>query len=84
MKKLLLVLALSMLTVFPVIALEQFEIHLEQSESKAQSKLYDAELVEVHTLRDGACFRFDALSIFDKEKLHPLHGKICGDVITFD
>lgn len=73
-----------MLAVFPVIALEQLAINLEQSESKAQSKLYDAELTEVHTMRDGQCFRFDAISIFDRDKINPLHGRICGDKITFE
>ena len=67
----------------PVFAYQAPVIELAQSESKAQSKLYDAELTEVHTMRDGMCFRFDALSIFDKEKLKPLHGKICGDKILF-
>jgi len=75
---------LAVLATLPALAIEQPVIDLTQTESKAQSKLYDVELIEVHTMPDGDCFRFDALSIFDQDKLHPLHGKICGDVITFE
>lgn len=82
MKKTLLMLAV--MATFPALAIEQPVIDLAQTESKAQSKLYDAELIEVHTMPDGDCFRFDAISIFDQDKTKPLFGKICGDQITFD
>lgn len=82
MRKTLLMLAV--LATLPALAIEQPVIDLTQTESKAQSKLYDAELIEVHTMRDGQCFRFDAISIFDQDKTKPLHGRICGDKITFD
>jgi hypothetical protein len=83
MKKLTLALAL----IFPTIeamATTKPVYEIAQTEAKAQSKLYDAELTEVHTKRDGMCFKFDALSIFDKDKVNPLHGRICGDKITLE
>lgn len=83
MKKLTLALAL----IFPTIAamaINKPVYEMTQTEAKAQSKLYDAEFVEVHTKRDGTCFKFDALSIFDKERTKHIHGKICGDKITLD
>lgn len=82
MRKTLLMLAV--MATFPALAIEQPIIKPAQSESLAQSKLYDAELIEVHTMPDGECFRFDAISIFDQDKIKPLYGRICGDKITFD
>lgn len=77
-------LLLAVIATLPAFAYQQPVIELAQSESKAQSKLYDAELTDVHTSRDGLCFKFDGFSIFDKDKSNLLRGKICGDQIKFD